>query len=358
MNHALARLLDSALSEIPGLNSIPPLQKQYIITETSYAYQHFGFSLFGPSARQFLAERLSICSGVSIEHLSIWMELLAFTLLEDFNVLKVVTGEPDWDSVDAEFFADFSRRVLCSELGEKSELGLDAWFDGFVDELCSKSSEWLARLQTESVASVIEDVRFCVAERPCAELFVRGMLESMREVADHPLQILVWRIQFFTTFSDIRQEAKFFMRGNSAESQVSALQMAALLSLLLPHVSKEGESLLPPSPLMISQICTVLEDDYSSRFFDARLFRNWLTISPANLQMELGFLAQKAVEAGLLFEVAITKKRKAYGLTLAAMRILSPFRDAITSAILREPVTAGSDFEMPTETVSNQPSLN
>jgi len=272
--------------------------------------------------------------------LSVWMELLAYTLLEDFNVLKVVTGEPDWDSVDAAFFADFSRRVLCSELGEKSDLGLDAWSDGFVDEMCAKSSLWLTRLQVESVADVLEDVKSTVAKRPFAELLVRGMAETMREVAAHSLQILVWRIQFFTTFSDIRQEAKFFMRGNSVESQFSALQMAALLSLLLPHVSDDGVALLPPSPLTVSQMCMVLRDSSVSEHFDAALFRNWLAIEQEDLPKDLGFLVQKAVEAGLLFEVPITKKNKAYGLSLAAMRILSPFREAITAAVLRAPVAA------------------
>ncbi len=353
MNHALAHLLNSALTEIPDLNSLPQLQRNYLITETSYAYQHFGFSLFGPSARLFLAERLSICAGVSFEHLGVWMELLAYTLLEDFNVLKVVTGEPDWSTVDAAFFADFSRRVLCSELGEKSELGLDAWSEGFVDEMCAKSSLWLTRLQTESVADVLEDVRNCVARRPFADLLVCGMAESMREVAEHSLQILVWRIQFFTTFSDIRQEAKFFMRGNSVESQFSALQMAALLSLLLPHISEAGELLLPPSPLTVSQICTVLKDSYIPQYFDAALFRNWLAIDQENLPKELGFLAQKGVEANLLFEVPITRKSKAYGLSLAAMRILAPFRKAITAAVLRAPVVVGLAAQESAAAVSN-----
>ncbi len=337
VNHALARLLDGALAEIPELHHLPRLQKNYLVAETSYAYQHFGFSVFGPSARVFLSDQMSICSGVAVESIRTWMELLAYTLLEDFNVLKVVTGEPDWGAVDAAFFGDFSRRVLCSDLGEKSELGLDTWAESFVDDLCGRAAAWLMRLQTEPLSLVLPDVRKSLADRPFSEHLVQAMTESLEEVSKSTLQILVWRIQFFTSFADIRQEAKFFVRADSEESQICALRVAALLSLLLPHLSGDGSVLLPPSPLTLSQMSAVLKDEYSSHVFETNLFRNWLALEGKNLAAELAPLASRALEAGLIFEVPATKKSKAYGLSLAGMRILSPFRQAITEALLKTP---------------------
>jgi hypothetical protein len=335
LNRPLATLLGQAIVEVENISSLSPLQKSYILAETAYVYQHFGFSVFGPTARVFVAEHMSACSGISQELLQTWFELLAFTLLEDFNMLKIVTGEPDWNTVDDSFFGDFAKRILCFENGENADLGLDAWANSIVQTLCERSSAWLSMLPSHSLSHVLKDVRAQFDRSDFSEMLLAALEECLCTVNENPLQIFIWRVQFLTSFSDIRQEAKFFMRADGEEPEARALQMAALLSLLVHHEAENGEVLLPETPLSVNQMASVLKSSYFSTQFDTTLFRNWMRVTDATVVSQLSMLAKECVTAGLLFEVPNGKRGKVYGPTLTALRILEPFQSTVTRAILK-----------------------
>ncbi len=336
LNRSLATLLHQAVLEMTNFATLTPLQKNYLLAETAYVYQHFGFSLFGPTSRIFVAEQMSACSGIDESVLQTWFELLAFTLLEDFNMLKIVTGEPDWASVDAAFFRDFSRRILCFEAGDKADLGLDAWSDGFVEELCAHAVEWLGLLQSSGTSAVLKQMREYFDKSEFSQMMFDAMAENLEIVNENSLQILVWRIQFLTSFSDIRQEAKFFMRADGDEPEAKATRLAALLALLVTHESENGETLLPPSPLSSQQISNVLKSSFQSPHFDTQLFRNWMKVTDDTVLRNVAALAKEGVEAGLLFEVPNGKRSKGYGPTLTALKVLAPFQKTVTGAIMKE----------------------
>jgi hypothetical protein len=341
MNHALGQLLGASLRDVSF--PLTPLQTHYLQTEVGYVYQHFGFSVFGPQAIRFLATQLSLCSGVAENALRTWLESVGYTLLEDFNILKIVTGEPDWDAVDRAFFRDFSKRILCAEMGESADLGLDSWNGPLVRELCMRASRWVARAQGESLDTILPDVVELLQDVPCGIVLATAIGESLEEVSDNFLQLLVWRVQFLTSFSDVRQEAKFIVRAEGEEPEQLAARFAALLALFVPQEAVDGTMLLPTSPVSVSALAAILRSDFTSPYFDCDLFRNWLDLSDATLRSDLERMMQQGKEAGLLFEVPKGRNGRAYGLTLAALRIVSPFREAISNALVRTP------FEGPNE---------
>jgi hypothetical protein len=251
-------------------------------------------------------------------------------------MLKIVTGEPDWSVVDASFFRGFSRRILCSEAGDKADLGLDAWTDGFVEDLCSHSMEWLALMQSSGTSAALKQMRVYFDRSEFSQMLFDAIAENLDIVNENSLQILVWRIQFLTSFSDIRQEAKFFMRSDGEEPEAKATRLAALLALLVTHEAENGETLLPPTPLTSQQISNVLKSSFQSSYFDTHLFRNWMRVTDDSVVRDVAALAKEGVEAGLLFEVPNGKRSKGYGPTLTALRVLAPFQKTVTSAILKE----------------------
>ncbi len=340
LNRSLANLLNQAITEIDEVYSLSPLQKNYIISETSYIYQHFGFSIFGHTARQFVAQKISTCSGVEDRILQSWLELLAFTLLEDFNMLKIITGEPDWLAVDKAFFRDLARRILCVENGEKSDIGLDAWSNSLVSELCERTEVWLELLETKSITQVMKYVRESLDCTEFSVLLAESLSINIQIIHQNPLQILVWRLQFLTSFSDICQEAKFFARTDGTDIEAKAFRMAALLALMVRHETPTGETLLPEFPISSNRIANVLRKDYASEQFDTTLFRNWMGLENTHdnsITGSVSALAAAGVQLGLLFEVSAGKRGKTFGPTLNALRILAPFQEIITKTILKTP---------------------
>jgi hypothetical protein len=335
MNHALAQLLVDSLRE--SSLSLTPLQSNYLLTEVGYVYQHFGFSIFGPQAIRFFATQLSPCSGVAEVPLRQWLESVGYALLEDFNILKIVIGEPDWETVDRTFFRDFSRRLLCAEHGESADLGLDSWNGTLVGDLCAQASRWVERAQNESVDTIIADVVEVLRDMPCGLALAMAIGENLESVSDNFLQLLVWRVQFLTSFSDVRQEAKFIVRAEGDEPEQLAARFAALLALFVPQEASDGTTLLPESPVSVSALAAVLRSEFHSPHFDCDLFRNWLDLSDGSLRSDLERMMLQGKEAGLLFEVPKGRNGRAYGLTIAALRIVSPFREAISRALLRTP---------------------
>ena len=338
INPALAGLLANSFDEVfvPDANGVGAVQKHYLVTEVAYCYQHFGFTLFAPAARALLVPVIAGNCGVMAEPVAIWLESVCYFLLEDFNILRLVEGEPEWSSVDSAFFRDFVRRVICAEQHESGDLGLDCWDAELLERLRTLASDGLEFAKPEGLVDLTHWVNAQASGLPFADDFAKAFVHAFKEIAANPLRLLVWRVESFSSFGEVRQEAKFFVRDTSEVVERKAYQYAALLSLFLPHRAPDGTLLLPESPLTLVQLGRVLKTQKLSTWFDCSLLAAWLNLGetqgPANV--ELGVLVRQAVSMGFLFEVPLGKRQKGLGLTKSALKILEPFHSAITASVV------------------------
>lgn len=335
INPALAGLLENVLDDVfvPDANPLGVVQKQYLVTEVAYCYQHFGFTLFAPAARDLLVPQLAACCGVPAEPVAIWLESVCYFLLEDFNILRLVDGEPEWADVDASFFRDFARRVICAEQHESGDLGLDCWESGLLEHLRNLASQGLEFARPDALVDLAQWVGAQVEGLPFAAEFAKAFVNAFKEVGSNPLRLLVWRVESFSSFCEVRQEAKFFVRDTSERVERKAYQYASLLSLFLPHRAPDGTLLLPESPLPLTQISKVLKNQKPNSWFDCSLLSTWLNIEESQ-HSDLAELVRQAVGMGFLFEVPLGRRQKGYGLTKSALKILEPFHSAISASVV------------------------
>lgn len=330
---------------------LPVALRETLLVNVGYAYQHYGFCLFAPSAQAFLATSLMRETGLSFDDIAAWLEEIAYALLEDFTILKMLEGEPDWDAVDAAFFRAVAKRTICAEPGETAELGLDCWDGELVAFLRVVASEGLLSLRAGVSLEAIQQIQSeRIQARPDAAVFREALLQAFEELQENPLRLLVWRVECFSSFGDIRQEAKFFVRNETSEIERRAFELAGLLSLLHPHRTEDGVRLLEESPVSLAQLeKAVFGQSRSSRFFDCSLLRNWMDLAPTKTGAELqgrtaalsrlAFILEESKRLGLVFELShnvrasSTRQTKKYGLTKTALGILKPFAASISQAL-------------------------
>lgn len=333
VNQASAHLLAQSLSETCERSELPLLQERALIAEVGYAYQHFGFSIFAPMARALLSNALAHRTGVSGALLDSWLETVCYFLLEDFNILKLVDGAPDWDAVDAAFARDLVRRLVCAEKDEAADLGLDIWDEDYVECLRRVAVTALEGVRTAAFSDLEGWCRGALEEFRFAPVLQPALVASLEELRANPLRLLVWRIECFTTFAETRQEAKFFVREASSAVEGRAYKLAALLALFLPHRTPDGRTLLPASPLTLAQIAKVLRKDAPRNGFDCSLMRAWLDLD-GDAPADLVLLAKDARALGLMFEVPTGRGSAAYGLTKTSLRILKPFQATLAASLM------------------------
>ena len=118
LNPGVAALLAETLGVRFSARPPPPVVREALLANVAYAYQHYGFCVFAPSSQAFLASALQRETGVPFEDVVGWLEETAYALLEDFTILKLLEGEPDWHAVDNAFFKALAKRAVCAEPGE------------------------------------------------------------------------------------------------------------------------------------------------------------------------------------------------------------------------------------------------
>ncbi|MCA2959457.1 MAG: hypothetical protein IOD12_04335 [Silvanigrellales bacterium] len=352
LNPGVAGLFRETLASRFVGRILPTAPRETLLVSVGYAYQHYGFCVFSPSAQAFLATSLMRETGLSFEDIAGWLEEVAYALLEDFTILKMLEGEPDWDSVDVAFFRAVAKRTICAEPGETAELGLDCWDLDLIAFLRLVAAEGLESLRAgvglETLCTTLSER---IQTRPDAAVFREALFSAFEELHENPLRLLVWRVECFSSFCDIRQEAKFFVRNETTQVERRAFELAGLLSLLHPHRTEEGVRLLEESPVTLLQLeKAVFGQSRSSRFFDCSLLRNWMDLDPAGkgteaqLRVEglsrLQRILEESKRLGLVFELsqnaqaASARHPKKYGLTKAALGILRPFSSSISQALL------------------------
>ena len=335
MNPAIAGLLERALDDTfaPPASQLGEIQKHFLVTEVACCYQHFGFTLFAPAARELLVPQLAKRIGVLPDPIASWLESVCYFLLEDFNILRLVEGEPEWTSVDNAFFRDLTRRMICAEETETSDLGLDCWGAGLLERLRLLVVQGLELARSEQNSEIDACVSRLTAGLPYASQFRKSFSNALSEIVSNPLRLLIWRVECFSGFSEVRQEAKFFVREANEILERKAYRHAALLALFLPHTAPDGTLLLPASPLSINQLNKVLKNQKVEGWFDCSILTTWLDLDKAPM-LALADLLKQSVQLGFLFEVPLGRNQKGYGLSKSALKIVEPFRAAISSSVV------------------------
>jgi|GEM_PF-5034426 len=350
LNPGVAGLLNETQGAAFAGRPLAPLLRECLVANVAYAYQHHGFCVFAPSAQALLAAALARDTGLSFDDVSRWLEDVSYALLQDFALLRMLDGEPDWQAVDTAFFRSLCKRAICAEPGETFELGLDGWDMELVAYLRVVSSE---ALELVRAGADPEDVIRYVGERmdarPDVAVFEEALCECLGELRENPLRLLVWRVECFSSFSDIRQEAKFFVRNDSSQVERHAFELAGFLSALHPHRTENGACLLEESPVTVAQIERALVGrTRGSALFDCGLLREWMRLPDGDTSVDktartaaLNQILQDCLRLGLVFELVQRTGRtqvrtvKKVGLTRTALGILRPFAASIEQALRR-----------------------
>ncbi len=293
------------------------------------AYQHFGFPVFGPIGRSLVSAQIASLSGLSVSSIAQWLELVAYSLLEDLNVLQVVSGEPDWLQVDLSFSMELWKRLFCSDENESSSLGLDC-LDG--DEISR-----LRKLAVKAVSlmgkSGGEDEKKTAVPLPndLGDAHLRTFKTVAASAAGNPIMLLLWRIEVFSLLKETRHEYKFRVKVDSDQLLPMLSALAGVLMVLSPVASNTGVPLFPESPLTQEEIEHYLGIHQSPRLAKLRdsletpyigVLKDWIG---NDCRDKIDQVLALGCSYGLMFSISIRPGKQAYGLTAKGSQTLTPF---------------------------------
>lgn len=336
-NTSLSAILKEAFHNRFSSTSKEPLgeiQRDYLLAESSLLYQHYGLAMFSEAARSMIEPEMARRAGLPRTVISRWIAAVFDVIYEDLHILKVLSGEPEWTDLDRDFSLDVFARIACLSTSEEHALGLSPLNPDMVNALSRAFGHWL-EIQNENRDSKLPAaIATAVSSLPHPKLFAEAAIATLNAVARDPLQILTWRVRFHVSFSDHRIESKIILRQRGEGIDRETLRLSALLATLLPHQAKSGQYLLPESPVSRSQVEEILCKGYVPAGFDTMLFRNWLGgwLSTE----ELTQLIELGKETGFILELPIRKKKFGVALSLAALRVLSPYHSTISSLLRME----------------------
>lgn len=297
------------------LDNKPQLQETFLSGVLLSGYQSYGFSIFSPLARVFIAPYWAHLSGEKPSAIEEFIEFVG----EQLERTEAGRSFTDWQEFDQEFALKISRRIVSSEPSEQD--GLWMLDQALVDALRHHSHDVF--VSSNGKLSVLE----------------RELKRVQAEAATHPLHILSWRLQLAVDLKfDVDREISLNF---TSEALSQCEQFSALLSLFLDHRNDTGQSFLPPSPVTAAQMLSAFQNETTRCEFDVELLEKWLT--GADFLISEEFIEKLCAEAktlGLLFQIPVrvspSVTRNGYGLTRRALQITYPFQKTITEAILRQ----------------------
>jgi hypothetical protein len=355
LNSAFCALLEQDFRAAFSSTKTHPVQELTAMSLAGAAYQHFGFPVFGPIGRAMVSTQIASLSGLSTSSVAQWLELVAYSLLEDLNVLQVVTGEPDWLQVDLSFSMELWKRLFCSDENESSSLGLDC-LDG--DEISR-----LRKLAVKAVSlmgkSGIEEDKKTATPLPndLGDAHLRTFKTVAASAAGNPIMLLLWRIEVFSLLKETRHEYKFRVKVDSEQLLPMLSALAGVLMVLSPVASNAGVPLFPESPLTQEEIEHYLGVHQSPRLAKVRdpletpyigVLKDWIG---DDCRDKIDQVLALGCSYGLIFSISIRPGKPAYGLTAKGSQTLTPFL-----AILGELLCPPSEPRGVTETKVNKSS--
>ncbi len=325
-------------------HSLSLLDRHAAVALVGAAYQSFGFGVLGPLGRLFVAEHLKNLIDLPAKVTSVWLDAIAFSLLEDLNVLQVVKGEPNWEHVNKNFASDIWRRIFCSDDAENGMMGLDILGDNALARMRSLAS---LALSSACTADARPEINPALSELPLdwPEDLFDAFRETLQTARTMPFQLILWRISGFSQLHETRHEQKFLLR--SDESGLLTQSLAWLLMTLFP-LSIECNTKIKDPPFSLVDLRKALRRDRQNTLWTQLGLALPLYIAPQgnDLRSEDPILESTigaAQSMGLVFAVLPKPNKPHYGLTSAGRRVLLPFKTLLEEGLRQAPQTVGTE---------------
>ncbi len=327
------QLLSEMMALWPLANDLAPLQRSASVALVTASYQSFGFAIFGPLGRSLLGHHLESQFGVARHFSGPWLEAMAFSILEDLNVLQVVSGEPDWHAVDQAFAGDLWRRIFCSDGSEVALLGLDCIENVYLGLLRGYAAAAVKEMRADSEPAS-RPGGHGILPHDLAPALVSAFKLTVTSARNNPLCLLLWRIEGFSRMQETRHELKFLIREEQAMVPELAGALAWLILVLSPLQGTDGGAIFPEGPLDKATLQKLLHTQQSSHLLGfggivAPVQNKHRSAQRGTVGWSLDAVIGAAREMGLVFEVKPLPHKPEYGLTAAGLRILSPFLEII-----------------------------
>lgn len=344
LNAAFCALLEQDFRVAFSAVKTHPAQELTAMSLIGAAYQHFGFVVFGPLGRVLAGTQIASLSGLDASAITQWLELVAYNLLEDLNVLQVVSGEPDWGQVDLSLSMELWKRLFCSDENEASSLGLDCLDDQEIARL-RKLALKAVSLMGSGKAEEGEQAEVLMPLDLC-ESHVRTFRTIAASAAGNPIMLLLWRIEVFSLLKETRHEHKFRLKVEADNLLPMLTALAGVLMVLSPVAVEAGAPLFPESPLSIEEIEYQLGIRKLRRSASApvvgelphmKVLRQWIGNGSRNIDEVLSL----GCSYGLIFAVSLRPRKTAYGLTVKGSQTLAPFITILGELLCPSPVSPG-----------------
>lgn len=338
-NSKTIELLTASIDLTSQDENISLLQKDFLVIEIIYSYQHFGFSLFSRTSLELLTKELNRLSGASQTFIRNWLAITSDLILQDLSLEKkesLIEG----NVLEEIFSHEFVKRIFCSEQEEDYLTGMGIYPIELIENIRVISRNKISKLTSKQNLifndTILDSNEYFLDDLPNIK---NSIFDFLNQLHSDPLSLLSWRLESFISFIEREEGLIFILRENHYDKKVDSKKIMAVVSLLVPHSDGKGNLLLPHSPISISQISRLFSPDFKSEKFQIDILKNWINPLPGDdLKKDLEFLLETGVEYGLFFKIPNGPKGFSYGLSDNGLTIIRPFHSVLTDTILKIPV--------------------
>ncbi len=283
---------------------ISPLQKDFLIIEIAYSYQHFGFSIFSKTSLDFITKELSRISGTKQIFIKNWLAITSDLILQELSFEKresLIEG----NILENIFSHEFVKRIFCSEQEEDSLTGMGIYPVELIENIRMISRNKISKLTSKENQvfddSILDYNEFILDNFPEIR---NSIFDFLNQLNSDPLSLLSWRLESFISFTEKKDGFVFILRESNQNKKIDSKRIMAVVSLLVPHSDGSGNLLLPHSPITVSQISRLFLPEFKSEKFQIDILKNWINPSVGeSLKKDIEFLLETGVDYGLFFKV-------------------------------------------------------
>ncbi len=338
-NSKILDLLRASIELTSQDDDISPLQKDFLIIEITYSYQHFGFSIFSKTSLELITKELSRLSGTNQTFIKNWLAITSDLILQDLS-LERRESLIEENVLENIFSHEFVKRIFCSEQEEDYLTGMGIYPTELIENIRTISRNKISKLTSKQNPvfddSILDYNEFFLDNFPDIK---SSIFDFLNQLHTDPLSLLSWRLESFISFIEKKDGFVFILRENIYNKKIDSKRIMAVVSLLVPHSDESGNLLLPHSPITVSQISRLFSPEFKSEKFQIDILKNWINPSIGeNLKKYIEFLLETGVEYGLFFKVPSGFKGYSYGLSDSGLKIIRPFHSVLTDTILKNQV--------------------